>query len=229
MEHESPTAAPSPSGLPSGAASDVAEETFLLAGREVRILHPRDGDALLDELLTEDDPNEDRLPFWAELWPSGIALADALAERQLSGLRALELGCGLGLVSVTAALAGASVLAVDRSPEAIAFTAANAARNGIALRTAVQAFDQPGALLAEAPWDLVLAADVLYDRGNLPVLSRLLPRLVGAGGEVWLADPERRLAGAFLADLEQHGWLRDRLGSQVATVAIHRLRRRGGA
>jgi predicted nicotinamide N-methyase len=221
MEHE-PTAA---SGLPGGAASDVAEETFLLAGREVRILYPRDGDALLDELLDEDDPDEDRLPFWAELWPSGIALAGALAERQLAGLRVLELGCGLGLVSVTAALAGASVLAVDRSPEAIAFTAANAARNGAELRTAVQAFDQPGAPLAEAPWDLVLAADVLYDRGNLPVLSRLLPRLVGAGGEVWLADPERRLAGGFLADLERHGWRRDRLATQVATVAIHRLRR----
>ena len=221
MEHERAAA----SGLPAGAASDVAEETFLPAGRQVRILHPRDGDALLDELLDEDDPDEDRLPFWAEVWPSGIALAGALAERQLAGLRVLELGCGLGLVSVTAALAGASVLAVDRSPEAIAFTDANAARNGVALRTAVQAFDQPGAPLAEAPWDLVLAADVLYDRGNLPVLSRLLPRLVGTGGEVWLADPERRLAGGFLADLERHGWLRDRLPTQVATVAIHRLRR----
>jgi hypothetical protein len=41
----------------------VAEETFVLAGREVRILRPRDGDALLDELLTEDDPDEERLPF----------------------------------------------------------------------------------------------------------------------------------------------------------------------
>jgi predicted nicotinamide N-methyase len=202
----------------------VAEETFVLAGREVRILHPRDGDALLDELLTEDDPDEDRLPFWAELWPSGIALAGAVAGRQLTGLRALELGCGLGLVSVAAAMAGASVTAVDRSPEAIAFTTANAARNGVTLRTAVQAFDQPGELLSGAPWDLVLAADVLYDRGNLPVLSRLLPRLVGDSGEVWLADPERRLAGAFLAEADAAGWQRDRVQSQLATVAIHRLR-----
>src|SRR5207247_7566835 len=134
------------------------------------------------------------------------------------------LGCGLGLVSIAAAMAGASVTAVDRAPEAIAFTAANAAHNGVALRTAVQAFDQPGELLAGAPWDLVLAADVLYDRANLPVLSRLLPRLVGDGGEVWLADPERRLAGAFLAEVDSAGWQRDRVASQIATVAIHRLR-----
>jgi predicted nicotinamide N-methyase len=228
MEHESSPIARPPPGLPQGAASDVAEEAFPLAGREVRILYPRDGDALLDELLTEDDPDEDRLPFWAELWPSGIALAHAVAERPPAGLRVLELGCGLGLVSVTAALSGASVLAVDRSPEAVAFTAANAARNGAELRTAVCAFDQPGELLAEAPWDLVLAADVLYDRGNLPVLAGLLPRLVGGGGEVWLADPERRLTGAFLAEIDAAGWRRDRVRSHLPTVAIHRLRRPTG-
>lgn len=224
MEQQ-PSLHTAPSGLPPGAASDVAEERLLLAGREVGILRPRDGDALLDELLAQDDPDEDRLPFWAELWPSGIALAGAIAGRRLTGLRALELGCGLGLVSVAAALAGASVTAVDRSPEAIAFTAANAARNGVALRTAVCSFDQPGELLAEAPWDLVLAADVLYDRDNLPALSRLLPRLVGGTGEVLLADPERRLAGAFLADVDAAGWQRERVESQLATVAIHRLRR----
>src|ERR671914_3107454 len=125
--------------LPSGAASDVAEDTIELARRTVRMLRPRNGDAVLDELLAEDDPDEDRLPFWAELWPSGTALAHTIASRPLAGLRVLELGCGLGLVSVTAALAGATVLAVDRSPEAIRFTAINAARNGVALETAVAA------------------------------------------------------------------------------------------
>jgi predicted nicotinamide N-methyase len=217
-----------PRGLPAGAASDLAEETFPLAGREVRMLRPRDGDALLDELLTEDDPDEDRLPFWAELWPSGTALARAVAASPPVGLRVLELGCGLGLVSIAAAAAGASVLAADRSPEAIAFTTVNAGRNGVELRTALCAFDQPAPLLAEAPWDLVLAADVLYEKDNLPVLARLLPRLVGTTGEVWLADPERRLAAIFLADLDAGGWHRDRLTADPPAVAIHRLWRGAG-
>ena len=217
-----------PRGLPAGAASDLAEETFLLGGREVRMLRPRDGDALLDELLTEDDPDEDRLPFWAELWPSGTALARAVAASPPVGLRVLELGCGLGLVSIAAAAAGASVLAADRSPEAIAFTTVNAERNGVELRTALRAFDQPAPLLAEAPWDLVLAADVLYEKDNLPVLAWLLPRLVGTTGEVWLADPERRLAATFLADLDARGWHRDRLTADPPAVAIHRLWRGAG-
>src|ERR687885_2593214 len=126
-----------PPGLPPGAASDVVEEPVELAGRTVHMLRPRDGDAVLDELLAEDDPDEDRLPFWTQLWPSGTALAQAIAARPLAGRRVLELGCGLGLVSLAAALGGAEVLAVDRSPEAVAFTAANAARNGLAVGTAV--------------------------------------------------------------------------------------------
>jgi predicted nicotinamide N-methyase len=211
--------------LPPGAASDVAEETIRLPGHTVRMLRPRDGDAVLDELLAEDDPDEDRLPFWAELWPSGSALARVVAGRDLRGRRVLELGCGLGLVSVTAALAGASVLAVDRSPEAISFAAANAARNGVTLQTALAPFDRPGRLLREAPWDLVLAADVLYERRNVPVLVWLLPRLVDATGEVLLADPGRAMLDRFLAGVDATGWRRDRLPADPASVTIHRLRR----
>jgi predicted nicotinamide N-methyase len=214
-----------PTGLPAGAASDVVEETVPVGGRALRLLRPRDGDAVLDELLAEDDPDEDRLPFWAELWPSGTALAQAVTARPLAGRRVLELGCGLGLVGVTAALAGADVLVVDRSPEAIAFAALNAERNGVTLQRAVCAFDQPERLLAGAPWDLVLAADVLYEQRNVPVLLWLLPRLVGQDGEVWLADPGRPMLARFLAGAEATGWRREQVPADPDTVAIHRLRR----
>jgi predicted nicotinamide N-methyase len=197
-------------GLPPGAASDLVEETFVLAGRAVRVLRPRDADAVLDDVLAEEDPGDDRLPFWAELWPSGVALARALETRPLAGRRVLELGCGLGLVAVTAALAGARVLAVDRSPEATALAA-------------VCAFEEPGPLLAAAPWDLVLAADVLYEPRNVPVLLGLLPRLVDNRGEVWLADPGREMLDTFLAGLAEAGWRCQRLPGEPATVAIHRL------
>ena len=192
---ERPVPSDAPPGLPAGAVSDVVEETLVVGGRPLRLLRPRDGDAVLDELLAEDDPDEDRLPFWTQLWPSGTALA------------------------------GAGVLVVDRSPEAITFAAANAARNGATLQTAVCAFDQPERLLAEAPWDLVLAADVLYEQRNVPVLLWLLPRLVGPSGEVWLADPGRPMLPRFLAGAEATGWRREQVPADPDTVAIHRLRR----
>jgi predicted nicotinamide N-methyase len=216
-----------PPGLPAGAVSDVVEETVVVGGRPLRLLRPRDGDAVLDELLAEDDPDEDRLPFWTQLWPSGTALAQAIAARPLAGRRVLELGCGLGLVGVTAARAGATVTVVDRSPEAIAFATLNAERNGVTLQAAVRAFDQPRRLLAEAPWDLVLAADVLYEQRNVPVLLWLLPRLVGQVGEVWLADPGRPMLSRFLAGAEATGWRRAQVAAGPDRVTINRLRRAG--
>lgn len=215
-----------PAGLPGGAASDLVEERLTLGGRTVRLLRPRSGDALLDEVLAEDDPADDRLPFWAELWPSGSALAAAVAELDLTGRRVLELGCGLGLVSVAAAVAGADVVAADQSAEAIAFTTANADRNGVAVRTVRCAFEQPGPVLAGAPWDLVLAADVLYEPKTVPTLVDLLPRL---GRAVWLADPGRPREPEFLRSVDAAGWRRQ---SRVVTpadalprVRIHRLSR----
>jgi predicted nicotinamide N-methyase len=225
MERRPDPPVAAPAGLPPGATSDVVEEAVALGGRTVRMLRPRDGDAVLDELLAEDDPEEERLPFWTQLWPSGTTLAQAVARRPLAGRRVLELGCGLGLVSVAAALAGAEVLAVDRSPEAVTFTAANAARNGARVSTAVCAFDQPEPLLAAAPWDLVLAADVLYEQRNVPVLLWLLPRLVGPGREAWLADPGRGGLETFLTGADIIGWRRDQFPGGVGPVTIHRLRR----
>jgi predicted nicotinamide N-methyase len=224
MESRGQPPVAAPPGLPPGAVSDVVEEHVPLGGRTVRMLRPRDGDAILDELLAEDDPDEDRLPFWTQLWPSGVALARAVAGRPLAGRRVLELGCGLGLVGVAAALAGARVLAVDRSPEATTFAAANAARNGVTLQTAVCSFEQPERLVAGAPWELVVAADVLYEQRNVPVLLGLLPRLVTAGGEVWLADPGRPMLDRFLAGVDATGWRREQLAGDPASVTIHRLR-----
>jgi predicted nicotinamide N-methyase len=217
------------SGLPAGAASDVVEETFALGGRTVPMLRPRDADAVLDDVLAEEDPGDDRLPYWAELWPSGVALARVVGGQPLTGRRVLELGCGLGLVSVTAALAGARVLAADQSPEATAFVAANAAHNGVRVQTAVCAFNQPEPLLAGAPWDLVVAADVLYEPRNVPELLWLLPRLVDDTGAVWLADPGRSMLNRFLAGVDATGWRRETFPGEPDTVTIYRLRRRAAS
>src|SRR5206468_3712111 len=78
-----------------GRVHDLVEEIVPLAsGRDLAVLRPRDSEALLDEHAFED---EEFLPYWAELWPSGVALAKAIADRSLRGARVLELGCGLGL------------------------------------------------------------------------------------------------------------------------------------
>src|SRR3954464_12764527 len=174
---------------------DLVEEIVPLADRELAVLRPRVPEDLIDEHAFEED---EFLPYWAGLWPSGVALAKAVAPRALKGARVLELGCGLGLPSIAAARAGGRVLAGDWSPAAIDLLAANAARNGAAVEGQVVSWSAPEALLARAPFDLVLAADVLYEQRNVPVLADLLPRL---GREVLLADPGRPALESLLEQL----------------------------
>jgi predicted nicotinamide N-methyase len=179
---------------------DVVEEVVALDGRDLRLLRPRDAEALLDEHAFE---HEEFLPYWAELWPSSLALARAVAARSLRGARTLELGCGLGLPSIAAALAGGRVLATDWSPDAVAMTRANAERNGACVETLVCSWAEPGPLVERGPWDLVLASDVLYEARNGEALAPLLPRLLAPHGEVWLADPGRPAAERWLAGVEK--------------------------
>jgi predicted nicotinamide N-methyase len=197
---------------------DVVEEVVALDGRDLRLLRPRDAEALLDEEAFE---HEEYLPYWADLWPSSLALARAVAARALRGARTLELGCGLGLPSIAAALAGGRVLATDWAPDAIAMARANAERNGAQVETLVCSWTDPAPLVERAPWDLVLASDVLYEARNADALLPLLPRL---GREVWLADPGRPPAARFL-ELAAHEWtITSRPIPGLAGGAVYRLR-----
>lgn len=201
---------------------DLVEDVVVLGGRDLRVLRPRDSEALLSERAFE---QEELLPYWADLWPSGVALARALAGRSLRGARTLELGCGLGLASTVAALAGARVTATDWSGEAVRFAARNAERNGARVETLICSWAAPEPLLAQAPWDLVLAADVLYERRNVGELLDVLPRL---GGEVWLADPGRLPADAFLEAAATRYAVRSTRDPVHPAVSIHRLTPRPG-
>ena len=147
---------------------------------------------MIDEAAFDSD---EFLPYWAELWPSGFALARHVAGLELAGRKVLELGCGLGLPSLAAALRGADVLATDWAQDAIELLRRNAERNGALLRVARVRWSEPAALLRAAPWDLVLGADLLYEARNADQLAELLPRL---GGELLLAEPGRPYAKDFL-------------------------------
>jgi len=196
---------------------ELIDEEVEVAGRTLQLLRPPQADELIDEAAFGED---EFLPYWAELWPSGLALAEAVDELELRGLRVLELGAGLGLPSLTAALGGADVLASDWAADAVDLLELNAERNGIALRAARVRWDEPEPLLAEAPWDLVLGADLLYERRNADLLLELLPEL---GRSVLLADPGRPFEQGFLERAAER-W--EVATEPAATVKLHRLRLR---
>jgi predicted nicotinamide N-methyase len=180
----------------------VVESVDLRTGA-LRFVRPRDTAVLPD--LVDAAADEAHPPYWAELWPSGVELAYQVSTRDWSGTPVVELGCGLGLPAVAAALAGGTVLATDRAPDALTFTAANAGANHVEVQTALCSWAAPEPLVARGPWQLVLASDVLYDRRNSDELIALLPRLVTDDGAVWIADPGREMVPEFL-DLTRATW-----------------------
>ena len=186
--------------------------------RGLHVVRPADWEALREEEALAARP----VPWWARLWPSGIALARALdADGLAPGARVLELGCGLGLPSLVAARAGADVLATDGSTDAVVFAAHALALNELLGETAHADWAEHGAqLTARGPFDLVLAADVFYTQANVPVALQLLPALVAPGGAVRLADPGRAGARDFLAGARGRWRLRT---THDGDVALHTL------
>ena len=188
--------------------------TLPLPEGELRLLQPRESAELPDDGGVEWAP---LVPYWSVLWRSGVALGRELSGRRLDGLRVLELGCGMGVPSLVASRSGAAVLATDADDEALDLLADNASRNGLEVETAQADWASPEGLLTRAPFDLVLAADVLYERGSVAQLLSLLPQL---GPRVLLADPGRPGAEAFLAQARRR-WAVETQTRGV--VSIHSL------
>ncbi|RLQ22763.1 methyltransferase domain-containing protein [Seongchinamella sediminis] len=111
--------------------------------------------------------------YWVFCWASGQVLARYLLDNpaRVRGRRVLDFGCGSGVVAIAAALAGArEVIACDIDPLALAATGVNARLNGVELSLSDDYFAVSGEL------DIIIVADVLYDRENLPWLQRFAAR-----------------------------------------------------
>ena len=176
-------------------------------------------------LMNEDYP-QDRLPqeaalklmeqpyYWAFCWASGLVLSRYLMSNPelVSGKRIVDFGCGSGVVAIAAKLAGAAeVIACDIDPLALAAAKENAQLNDVSLRFSDNFDDIPGTV------DLIIVADVLYDRDNFPWLERFRERAV----EVLIADSRvknfdfpgycqvARLDACTMPDLDESAEFRD--------------------
>jgi predicted nicotinamide N-methyase len=203
-----------------------------------QITRPASIDDLLDR--AELDP-EQNLPYFAEIWPSGIALADLLMEQPgfVANRRTLEVGCGLGITAVAAARSGARLTICDYFPESIELAARNLVGAGCVAQRAVELnWRDPrsiAALLDSGPYPIVLAADVLYEARDIAPLLTFFAQALTVDGTLFLAEPGRPVAKRFLEAASEHGWDVGEIAThggpwpdpkdRNVTVSIHTLRR----
>jgi len=199
--------------------TDLAESVVEVGDKSYRLTHPSVADALIDEREFDQD---DRLPYWAELWPSATALARLLSREDLEDRQAVELGCGVGLATIAAMDGGAHVLATDYYEAALDFTRHNAWENlGRSPETSPLDWRAPG-LANLGTFGLVFAADVLYEEGSARALAGLVPLLLAPNGEVLIADPGRRWEPLFRELMLEAGF---RFETEETTVEVEGLAR----
>ena len=173
----------------------------------VKIAQIENPELLFDELLKKDaqspDITDEQIPYWAEIWPSSIALSEYIAANPglVKGKKIIELGCGLSMPGIVAGKFGAEVLLTDYLKEAIDFAEYNWSLN----------FDHPAKTQLldwrnpknTIPADVILASDVAYESRLFDPLISLLKKIVKQDGIILISEPNRKFAKTFTDELKK--------------------------
>jgi len=193
---------------------DTVLQDIAFDGLSIELLRVGDVDTLLDRLPKIQFRPDERLPYWADLWPSSLALARYLWEAvELRGLHVLELGCGLGLAGIVASRKGGVVTLTDYEADALVFTRYNVVRNGCQ-HAIVRHLDWHAPRLRQT-YALIIAADVLYEGANFRPLLHLLQSALAPEGQIILAEPNRPVARDFFRLLRDHRFQYERSTQRV--------------
>jgi predicted nicotinamide N-methyase len=175
-----------------------------------------DPNRVLDEVAAEEDRRERtgglrnaeplHLPYWAELWDSGGGIAQYLVDHfhtKLSNQRVLDLGCGQGLAGCVTAALGAKVLFADLEAPALLFARLNAQQISARIRT--RRLNWQTDQLPEK-FDLIVGADILYERGQWVFLEPFWKKHLADSGTVLLGEPGRPTGDSFIDWIQTKGW-----------------------
>jgi predicted nicotinamide N-methyase len=207
---------------------DVIRQTHLLCGRAFEFVRVKNPDTVLDQVVAEEDrrdklngkrrdSDELHLPYWAELWDSAFGIGQFLLETplpdQLRRPVALDLGCGMGFAGMIAAAIGYEVTMADLEPECLLFAQLNA----------------PTARTRRLDWredrlsrrfDLIIGADVLYDRKQWVALEAFWRHHLAEDGRVLLGEPGRQTGDLFVGWIADKPWRVTRFSQAVATREV---------
>jgi predicted nicotinamide N-methyase len=209
----------------------LVETTLTLGGKAWNITAVEDQDALIQGVQTEADLAA--FPYGMMLWASAIGLSARLTEEPalVAGKRVMEIGAGVGLVGLVARSLGGNVTQTDYLPDILTLCRHNAAQNqiaGIDCRLGDWR-DWPAAL---TDFDIVLGADIFYERTLHDTLALLLPRLLRPGGGLIVSDPLRPQAMELAERLEAQGnWevavegRKVEFGGEIKDIGLFLLRR----
>lgn len=201
---------------------EIEPYVLRIAEKDFQWLRIQNTDRLFEDLLAKapDDPDleDERMPYWADLWPSALGLSQyLLREKTMQPEQTvLEIGCGLGLCGLVAASLGAQVTLSDYMLEPL-----EVARYLWLLNRE----EEPNLLQLDwryppphLQFDVLLASDVSYETRAHEPLIEAIRKLLRPGGKLLLSEPRRATANAFFSALAQRGFLTEKKEEKVKTV-----------
>ena len=204
----------------------TANEIVRVGESDINLLRPRNADDLISEA---DYVKDERLPYWAEVWPSSRILANWFAGEVGNGRTMLELGCGLGLVTLAAMQVGFTVTATDYYDDALEFTRVNAMR-ATGREPATRMVDWNSFPDDLGRFDLVVACDVLYTKQYAELIADAMVKYLATGGTAVVADPgrigiEEWLEACRVREFRRAGTIEKKfpVGDKEQTIKIYRM------
>ena len=191
--------------------AELKTELVEIENLSVRYMCVTDTDALLDDLIAKgashEDVKDERIPYWADLWPSALALAQFIVhdEQIGTGIKVLELGCGLAIPGIVAGMKGAAVCLTDYLAEALQVAELNWRLNLPEIKPDCRLMDWRKPEPSLKP-DIILASDVAYEKRAFRPLMNAFRKLLLPGRRILLSEPGRPIAEPFLQLLHKEGY-----------------------
>lgn len=214
---------------------ETTEEYVPVGEQSLHFTRVKDPDAVLDAICKQEsdrqrgiEPRRElRMPYWAAVWESAVALAGYLAERNrdepLAGRRTLDLGCGMGMAGAAMALLGAQVTLADIETACLLFARLNTLP--WSERCRVVRCDWQKDDLGER-YEAIVGADVLYEVDQWPFIDAFLHRHLSEGGVALIGEPGRPKAEHWADWMRPRAWRIDAsLRSAGRAINVYELRR----
>lgn len=175
-------------------ATDISE--IMIAGRRFQFHVP----GTIDRFIDSEDPLN-QFPLWAKIWEASIVLAETLARQSPDPeKRYLEIGAGIGMVSIVADSFGHRMTMTEFDSHAIAFAKANAVLNqGSGIRIHRLDWHQPD---LDQKYDFIVAAEIIYKNKDITPLKKLFQKYLKPDGEIILAGEMRNTNMEFFKQMD---------------------------
>lgn len=206
-------------GDPFGAPDPGSRVEVEIGGRAWLLDRAADMEALWDAMDDGDLDEDERLPYWAEVWPASVLLGRHILRNadRLHGRACLDIGCGLGLTGLIAASVGARVAAFDYEWPAVRFARHNAALNNVP-QPLWLLMDWRRPAVRERAFDFIWGGDVLYEKRFFDPLIRLFRHALAPNGRIWIGEPVRTVSRPVWERLGDEGFATRKL--TVEKVAL---------